>query len=184
MRCSANSMQLLKMQQNEMVMGGSVSAWKLLILLLSAEFTRSRSSSGYCHRWSWERWSVGWGWKHKFRLPVDNSSQQWNLFGFCLRPFKQRRKSGNQPLVVSPFSSLLDSNENIIVLLRSLSTWPWQVKSLHKLEMDAWLDLASIYTKLEAWHDSNICLDKARSIDRVQPSWSEVNIRNYLTWFC
>ena len=38
-------MQLLKMQMNEMVMGGSVSVWKLLILLLSAEFTRSRSSA-------------------------------------------------------------------------------------------------------------------------------------------
>ena len=90
--------------------------------------------------------------------------------------FKQRRKSGNQPLVVrySPFSSLLDSNENIIVLLRSLSTWPWQVKSLHKLEMDAWLDLASIYTKLEAWHDSNICLDKARSIDFFYPKYWHV----------
>ncbi|CAD6250691.1 unnamed protein product [Miscanthus lutarioriparius] len=55
------------------------------------------------------------------------------------------------------------------------STTCSEVKSLHKLEMDAWLDLASIYTKLEAWHDSNICLDKARSIDFFYPipSWSE-----------
>ncbi|KAM0823075.1 hypothetical protein ACQ4PT_071114 [Festuca glaucescens] len=40
-----------------------------------------------------------------------------------------------------------------------------KVKSLHKLEMEAWLDLASIYTKLESWHDSNICLYKAESIN-------------------
>lgn len=74
----------------------------------------------------------------------------------------------------NPFSSLLDSNENIIVLLRSLSTWSLQVKSLQKLEMDAWLDLASIYTKLESWHDSNICLDKARSIDFFYPKYWDV----------
>src|SRR5688572_7675585 len=40
--------------------------------------------------------------------------------------------------------------------------------------MDAWLDLASIYTKLEAWHDSNICLDKARSIDFFYPKYWHV----------
>jgi hypothetical protein len=50
-------------------------------------------------------------------------------------------------------------------LLFLISTFPSQVKSLHKLEMEAWLDLASIYTKLESWHDSNICLDKAESIN-------------------
>ncbi|RCU61486.1 hypothetical protein SETIT_J005800v2 [Setaria italica] len=54
------------------------------------------------------------------------------------------------------------------------STTCSEVKSLQKLEMDAWLDLASIYTKLEAWHDSNICLDKARSIDFFYPKYWHV----------
>ena len=57
----------------------------------------------------------------------------------------------------------------MMCLLSLTSTWPSQVKSLHKLEMEAWLDLASIYTELEAWHDSNICLDKAKSIDFLYP---------------
>ncbi|CAO1939769.1 unnamed protein product [Urochloa humidicola] len=56
------------------------------------------------------------------------------------------------------------------------STTCSEVKSLQKLEMDAWLDLASIYTKLEAWHDSNICLDKARSIDFFYPKYWHVRV--------
>uniref|UniRef100_K3Z2J8 Uncharacterized protein n=1 Tax=Setaria italica TaxID=4555 RepID=K3Z2J8_SETIT len=60
------------------------------------------------------------------------------------------------------------------------STTCSEVKSLQKLEMDAWLDLASIYTKLEAWHDSNICLDKARSIDFFYPKYWHVRVRSML----
>jgi len=46
--------------------------------------------------------------------------------------------------------------------------------------MDSWLDLASIYSKLEAWHDSNICLDKAISIDFFYPKcW---HVRGNYCW--
>jgi len=96
------------MQMNEMVMGGSVSVWKLLILLLSAEFTRSRSSA------------IDEAEKDDQLDEAEstNSGFPWTI--------QAKKKSGNQPLVVryNPFSSLLDSNENIIVLLRSLSTRP------------------------------------------------------------
>jgi hypothetical protein len=40
--------------------------------------------------------------------------------------------------------------------------------------------LASIYTKLEAWHDSNICLDKAGSIDFFHPKCWHVKGKNRL----
>lgn len=41
-----------------------------------------------------------------------------------------------------------------------------------KLEMTAWQDLASIYTKLGSWPDAEICMDKAKSIEFYSPrSW-------------
>ncbi|XP_050265568.1 protein NPGR1 [Quercus robur] len=41
-----------------------------------------------------------------------------------------------------------------------------------KLEMTAWQDLASIYTKLGSWPDAEICVDKAKSIEFYSPrSW-------------
>lgn len=38
-----------------------------------------------------------------------------------------------------------------------------------KLEMTAWQDLASIYTKLGSWLDAEICVDKAKSIEFYSP---------------
>ncbi|XP_057469297.1 protein NPGR1 [Actinidia eriantha] len=40
------------------------------------------------------------------------------------------------------------------------------------LEMKAWQDLAQIYTKRESWHDAEVCLTKAKSINFYSPcSW-------------
>lgn len=42
------------------------------------------------------------------------------------------------------------------------------------LEMDAWLDLAGIYRDLGSWSDSEICLQKAKSISRFSSRcWHE-----------
>ncbi|KAK4559849.1 hypothetical protein RGQ29_008863 [Quercus rubra] len=38
-----------------------------------------------------------------------------------------------------------------------------------KLEMTAWQDLASIYTKLGSWPDAEICVEKAKSIEFYSP---------------
>ncbi|XVF36424.1 hypothetical protein REPUB_Repub19eG0057400 [Reevesia pubescens] len=41
-----------------------------------------------------------------------------------------------------------------------------------KMEMAAWQDLATIYTKFGSWHDSEICVNKAKSIEFYSPkSW-------------
>lgn len=37
-----------------------------------------------------------------------------------------------------------------------------EVLSMRKLEGEAWLDLARIYSDLESWPDANICIDKAK----------------------
>jgi hypothetical protein len=47
-----------------------------------------------------------------------------------------------------------------------------QALAERKLEMTAWQDLASIYTKLGSWPDAEICMDKAKSIEFYSPrSW-------------
>jgi tetratricopeptide repeat protein 7 len=38
----------------------------------------------------------------------------------------------------------------------------YQVEELKSIEKEVWLDLASIYIKLESWQDANLCLQKAK----------------------
>ena len=40
------------------------------------------------------------------------------------------------------------------------------------LEMEAWQDLANLYTRLESWADAEACVKKAKSVDFHSPqSW-------------
>lgn len=40
------------------------------------------------------------------------------------------------------------------------------------MEMAAWQDLATVYTKFGSWPDAEICLNKAKSIEFYSPkSW-------------
>ncbi|OQU93053.1 hypothetical protein SORBI_3001G467200 [Sorghum bicolor] len=131
----------------EMVMGGSVSAWKLLILVLSAQQNLQEAEA-----------------VADFAMDEAEKNDQLDI----LRLKAQIQASRGQ------FKSAVESFR---VLLASIqvkkdiwkSTTCNEVKCLQKLEMDSWLDLASIYSKLEAWHDSNICLDKAISINFFYP---------------
>ncbi|XXG56866.1 hypothetical protein AAC387_Pa03g4176 [Persea americana] len=48
----------------------------------------------------------------------------------------------------------------------------YEVDSEKFFEMEAWQDLASIYTKVGSWSDAKVCLEKARSIELYAPrSW-------------
>uniref|UniRef100_K4AMI9 Uncharacterized protein n=1 Tax=Setaria italica TaxID=4555 RepID=K4AMI9_SETIT len=123
----------------EMVMGGSVSAWKLLILVLSAQQNLQEAEA-------------------VADIAIDEAEKDDQLD--ILRLKAQIQASPKKEVWKSTTCS--------------------EVKSLQKLEMDTWLDLASIYTKLEAWHDSNICLDKARSIDFFYPKYWHVRVRSML----
>lgn len=38
-----------------------------------------------------------------------------------------------------------------------------------RLEMEAWLDVAKIYSNLESWPDAEICVDKSKSIEFHSP---------------
>lgn len=75
--------------------------------------------------------------------------------------------------------------ENYVVLLAQI-----QAAKQHKagspclepmemkhLEMEAWQDLANLYTRLESWGDADICVKKAKSIDFYSPqSWHSAGI--------
>ncbi|XP_025798049.1 protein NPGR1 isoform X2 [Panicum hallii] len=131
----------------EMVMGGSVSAWKLLILILSAQQNLQEAEA-----------------VADFAMNEAEKDDQLDI----LRLKAQIQASRGQ------FKSAVESFRVLLSTIQVKkevwkSTTCKEVKSLQKLEMDAWLDLASIYTKLEAWHDSNICLDKAISLDFFYP---------------
>ncbi|KAK3148080.1 hypothetical protein QOZ80_3BG0290370 [Eleusine coracana subsp. coracana] len=131
----------------EMVMGGSVSAWKLLILVLSAQQNLQEAEA-------------------VADIAIDEAEKDDQLD--ILRLKAQIQASRGQ------FKSAVESSRVLLAAIQTKkevwkSTSSDKVKSLQKLEMDAWLDLASIYTKLESWHDSTICLHKATSIDLFYP---------------
>lgn len=131
----------------EMGMGGSVSAWKLLILVLSAQQNLQEAEA-------------------VADFAMDEAEKDDQLDILRLKAQIQASRGQFKPAV-----------ESLRVLLATIqakkevwnSTTCNEVKSLQKLEMDTWLDLASIYSKLETWHDSTICLDKAMSIDFFYP---------------
>jgi hypothetical protein len=50
----------------------------------------------------------------------------------------------------------------------------YQVEELKSTEMEIWLDLASIYIKLESWQDANLCLEKAKCSQLLSPKYWHV----------
>lgn len=49
-----------------------------------------------------------------------------------------------------------------------------EVKQAAQVELDVWTDLAQIYAKLGLWRDSNVCLEKAKSLKYFSPEcWHE-----------
>ncbi|XP_074279223.1 protein NPGR1 [Silene latifolia] len=44
-----------------------------------------------------------------------------------------------------------------------------QARDIKHLETEVWQDLSGLYTKLESWNDSQICVEKAKSIDLYNP---------------
>ncbi|KAL6648631.1 hypothetical protein ACP70R_012855 [Stipagrostis hirtigluma subsp. patula] len=131
----------------EMVMGGSVSAWKLLILVLSAQQNLQEAEA-------------------VADIAIDEADKDDQLDILRLKAQIQASR-GQLKSAVESFRILLATIQSKKEVWK-LTTCD-EVITLQKLEMDVWLDLASIYTKLEAWHDSSICLDKARSINFLHP---------------
>ncbi|KQK23086.1 protein NPGR1 [Brachypodium distachyon] len=127
----------------EMVTGSSVITWKLLILVLSAQQNLQEAEA-------------------VANIALDEAEKEDQMD--ILRLKAQIQASRGQ------FKSAVESLRILLAIIEAKKeVWkltPYEkVKSIHKLEMEAWLDLASIYTKLEAWHDSNLCLHKAKSIN-------------------
>ncbi|KAE8804152.1 tetratricopeptide repeat protein 7A [Hordeum vulgare] len=112
----------------EMVMGGSVIAWKLLNIVLSLH-QNFQEAEGVVN------------------IAIDEAEKDDQLD--ILRLKAQIKASRGQ------FKRAVESFRVLLATIQAKkevwkSTTCSEVKSLRKLEMDAWLDLASIYTKLEA----------------------------------
>uniref|UniRef100_A0A0E0KA60 Uncharacterized protein n=1 Tax=Oryza punctata TaxID=4537 RepID=A0A0E0KA60_ORYPU len=136
----------------EMVMGSSVSAWKLLILVLSAQQNLKEAEA-------------------VANIAIDEAEKEDQMGILRLKAHIQASRG--------QFKSAVESFRSLLAIIQAKKEiWkltPYdKVKSLQNLEMEAWLDLATIYTKLEAWHDSNVCLDKAKSIIFFSPKCCHV----------
>lgn len=75
--------------------------------------------------------------------------------------------------------------ENYVVLLAQIqaakqqrtSNPSYQAMEIKHLEMEAWQDLANLYTRLESWADAEACVKKAKSVDFHSPqSWHAAGI--------
>ncbi|EEC74700.1 hypothetical protein OsI_10410 [Oryza sativa Indica Group] len=136
----------------EMVMGSLVSAWKLLILVLSAQQNLKEAEA-------------------VANIAIDEAEKEDQMGILRLKAHIQASRG--------QFKSAVESFRSLLAIIQAKKEiWkqtPYdKVKSLQNLEMEAWLDLASIYTKLESWHDSNVCLDKAKSISSFSPKCCHV----------
>ncbi|XP_072973728.1 protein NPGR1 [Typha angustifolia] len=132
-----------------MVAGSSVNAWKLLALVVSAEQNFKEAES-------------------IVDLAMDETANAEQLDFLRLKAqliFSQ----GQSKSAIDTYRILLA----MVHAQKELHTWtPHEVKEGRNLEMEVWLELATIYMKHRSWADSNICLEKAKSINFFsQKSW-------------
>lgn len=134
----------------DLVAGSSVSGWKLLALSLSAE-QNMKMAEGIVD------------------LAIDETCQADQLEFLRLKALLQAAQERPKN-AIDTYGTLLA----IIQTQKKTETWipDSEVKRSQNMEMEAWLDLTSIYTKRGSWTDANICLDKAKSIGYFSPkSW-------------
>lgn len=131
----------------DMVAGSSVSGWKLLALIASAEQNFKEAET-------------------IVDLAIDDTGKVDHLDFLRLKALLQVAQ-GQPRNAIDTYRILLA----MIQAQKELKSWSTssEVKAVKDLEMEAWLDLSSIYTKLESWSDSNVCLDKAKTIELFSP---------------
>ncbi|KAG1366925.1 protein NPGR1 [Cocos nucifera] len=131
----------------DMVAGSSVSGWKLLALVVSAEQNFKDAEA-------------------IVDLAIDETGKVDHLDFLWLKASLQVAQE--QPRnAIDTYRILLA----MIQVQKELKSWSSdsEVKAVKDLEMEAWLDLSFIYTKLESWTDSYVCLEKAKSVEIFSP---------------
>ncbi|URE36075.1 TPR [Musa troglodytarum] len=131
----------------DMVAGSSVRGWKLLALIVSAEQNLREAEA-------------------IVDLAMYESGAMDQLEFLRLKALLQVAQE--QP------KNAIETYKNLLAMVKAwkeLQKWSLssEVKAVKDLEMEAWLDLASLYTKLGSWNDSYVCLDKAKTFELFSP---------------
>ncbi|WOL11640.1 tetratricopeptide repeat protein 7A [Canna indica] len=133
----------------DMIAGSSVSGWKLLALIVSAEQNLKEAEA-----------------------IVDLALYECGIMDQLefLRLKALLQVAQEQP------KNAIETYKNLLAMIeakKELQKWSLisEVNTVKNLEMEVWLDLASLYTKLGAWNDSYVCLDKANSIELFSPKF-------------
>ncbi|XP_020105076.1 protein NPGR1 [Ananas comosus] len=131
----------------DMVDGSSVIGWKLLALVISAQQNLKEAEA-------------------IVELAIDETEKAGQLNFFRLKALLQDAQGQSKSAIDTYRISLA-----IIQAQKELQIWhpKYEVEESRNLEMEIWLDLASIYTKLGSWADSKKCLEKAKSINSSFP---------------
>ncbi|KAJ4962269.1 hypothetical protein NE237_022208 [Protea cynaroides] len=134
---------------SDMMGGSSAGGWKLLALLISAE-QRFKDAETIIN------------------LALDDAGRRDQLELLRLKAVLQIAQE--QP------KTAIETYRNLLTLIQAPkeveAKYDPEVATETNLEMEAWQDLAELYTKLGSWHDAEICVDKAKSIGFYSPkSW-------------
>ncbi|KAG9144158.1 hypothetical protein Leryth_026086 [Lithospermum erythrorhizon] len=137
------------MMYSELVAGSSVIGWKLLVLIVSAE-QRLKDAEDIVD------------------LAIDETGKSDQL-GFV------RLKGVLQTAQDRP-KQAIETYRILLALIQEQKEQPlttnnnyYKVLSEKRLEVETWLDLAKIYIDMEAWHDAELCLGKAKLLDFCAP---------------
>ncbi|PHT84534.1 hypothetical protein T459_12977 [Capsicum annuum] len=132
------------MRYSEMSAGSTAKAWKLLALVVSAE-QRFEDAEAIVD------------------LALDETGQVDQMEHLRLKAVLQI--SQQQPKhAIETYRILL-----ALIQAQKESTTEDKVKSQRRLEVEAWLDLAGLYTDLESWRDAEICINRAKAIQFFCP---------------
>ncbi|CAN4092153.1 unnamed protein product [Withania somnifera] len=132
------------MRCSEMSAGSTAKAWKLLALVVSAE-QRFKDAEATVD------------------LALDETGQVDQMEHLRLKAVLQI--SQQQPkLAIETYRILL-----ALIQAQKESMTDDEVTSQRRLEVEAWLDLAGLYTDLESWHDAETCINRAKAIQFFCP---------------
>ncbi|KAM3342170.1 protein NPGR1 [Capsicum galapagoense] len=132
------------MRYSKMSAGSTAKAWKLLALVVSAE-QRFEDAEAIVD------------------LALDETGQVDQMEHLRLKAVLQI--SQQQPKhAIETYRILL-----ALIQAQKESTTEDEVKSQRRLEVEAWLDLAGLYTDLESWRDAEICINRAKAIQFFCP---------------
>ncbi|KAK8937407.1 hypothetical protein KSP39_PZI012166 [Platanthera zijinensis] len=131
----------------DMMAGCSVSGWRLLALVVSAEQNLKEAEA-------------------IIDLAIDESGELEQLEFLRLKAILQVEQEELKG-AVETYTFLL----SMIQARREKQFWysDCEIETAQRLEMETWLDLAFVYTKLGLWADSNTCLNRAKSFGYCSP---------------